>query len=125
MKKIIACLSLAFFLHSCQGTTDAQAVTNQVLVAKKQEIVAYINSFSCASSSGCGSIAFGDKPCGGPREYLVFSNAVNFATLQNMVAEYNELDKQNNIRTNAVSDCMFVGPPLNIGCVNGVCTILD
>jgi hypothetical protein len=128
MKKIIILFSVALFLQSCQGTDDDNTATlaaEQALVQKKQAIKDYISTFSCAAVNGCSSIAFGDKPCGGPREYLVFSNAVNLVTLQNMVLEYNLLDKQNNIRKNAVSDCMYVGPPANIGCVNGICNIIN
>ena len=128
MKKLLLLFTSVLLLQSCQGTdavTDTTLTPEEVLVQKKQAIIAYINTFSCGASNGCGSIAFGDKPCGGPREYLVFSNAVNLALLQNMVDEYNLLDKQNNIRTNAVSDCMYVQPPTNIGCLNGVCTIIN
>lgn len=71
------------------------------------------------------SIAFGAKPCGGPREYLVFPNTVNLTTLETMVDGYYELDNQYNIQTGAVSDCMVVSPPNNIACIEGVCTIID
>jgi hypothetical protein len=74
---------------------------------------------------GCNYIAFGSKPCGGPLSYLVFSNSVNLNKLQEMVKNYNEMNKQYNIQTNAISDCMVVLPPTEIKCVNGVCTIIN
>ncbi len=128
MKKIILLFSVVLLSQSCQVTDSsvyANQTTEQVLAQKKLDIQNYINTFSCTASNGCSSIAFGDKPCGGPREYLVFSNAVNLTQLQNMVNEYNLLDKQNNIKTKASSDCMFVQPPTNVGCVNGVCSIIN
>ena len=128
MKKLLFLFSVLLFLQSCQGTAiDDSTVSapTQQMVEKRQQIQNYINSFSCSAAVGCSSIAFGDKPCGGPREYLVFSNAVNLTLLQSMVAEYNLLDKQNNIKTNAVSDCMMVQPPANTGCVNGVCAVTN
>lgn len=127
MKTIIRFLLLATLLQSfqCNDEEIINSVTPQQLVQKKQEILDYINSFSCAEASGCNSIAFGAKPCGGPREYLVYPNTVNQATLENLVNEYYEMDNEYNLQTGAVSDCMVVSPPNNIDCVNGVCTIIN
>ena len=104
MKKIlkIAVLFLLCQSFQCSKSDPDNPLTNPSqktadLVAKKQQILDYINSFPC-STSGCNTIAFGDKPCGGSREYLVFSNDVNLATLQQMVTDYNEMDKQNNLQ---------------------------
>jgi ribosomal silencing factor RsfS len=36
-----------------------------------------------------------------------------------------DMDNLYNIQTNAISDCMAVMPPSAIGCVNGVCTIIN
>ena len=118
---------LALILQSFQCEDDVlpTTITPEQLDAKKTEITNYINGFSCDNSSGCNSIAFGAKPCGGPREYLVFSNEVDLPTLQQMVNDYNSLDDAYNIQTGAVSDCEVVAPPTNIGCVDGVCTIVD
>lgn len=127
MKTIIRFLLLATLLQSfqCNDEEIVNSVTPQQLVQKKQEILDYINSFSCAEASGCNSIAFGAKPCGGPREYLVYPNTVNQATLENLVNEYYEMDNEYNLQTGAVSDCMVVSPPNNIDCINGVCTIIN
>ncbi len=121
-------LLLSVLLQSFQCDEDVintSDITPQQLEAKKQEIFDYIHSFSCADASSCNSIAFGAKPCGGPREYLVFPNTVNLTTLETMVDGYYELDNQYNIQTGAVSDCMVVSPPNNIACIEGVCTIID
>ncbi|UGS23575.1 hypothetical protein [Flavobacterium channae] len=127
MKTIIRFLLLATLLQSFQCNEDESVatVTPQQLAQKKQEILDYINSYSCAEASGCNSIAFGAKPCGGPREFLVYPNSVDQVTLQNLVDEYYEMDNEYNIQTGAVSDCMVVTAPSNIDCVNGVCTIID
>ncbi|MBP6557823.1 MAG: hypothetical protein KA213_05605 [Flavobacterium sp.] len=103
-------------------STDSD-VTQQMLDEKKAEILALINNSSCAGS--CNYIAFGSKPCGGPREYLLFSSTVNLTQLQQMVSEYNEMDNQFNIKTNAISDCAVVQPPNTVECVNGNCVIIN
>lgn len=128
MKWFFKILAISFLLQSFQ-CTDTAVVTDTITAAQletyKQEIQNYINSFSCSETSGCGFIAFGSKPCGGPRTYLLFSNSVNLAKLQEMVKKYNEMDKAYNIQTNAISDCTYQSPPTEVKCVNGVCTITN
>lgn len=126
MKWILKLLLLFLILQSfqCSDTDDTKnAITSEQLQAKKLEITNYINSFSCSETAGCNFIAFGSKPCGGPRTYLLFSNSVDLAKLQEMVKTYNEMDKAYNIKTGAVSDCMFLLPPTEVKCINGVCSI--
>lgn len=128
MKWFFKILLLSILLQSFQ-CTDANNVSDNVtsaqLETKKQEIQNYIKSFGCSESAGCSFIAFGTKPCGGPWSYLVFSNSVNLTKLEEMVKDYNEMNKLYNIQTGAVSDCMFVSPPTEVKCVNGVCTIIN
>ena len=122
--KIVA-LSLILQSFQCSDSEDSSGdITTAQLETKKQEIQNYINGFSCSESVGCGFIAFGSKPCGGPRTYLLFSNSVNFTKLQEMVKIYNEMDELYNIQTGAVSDCMYQLPPTEVKCVNGICTII-
>jgi hypothetical protein len=125
MKYLIRIALLFVLLPSFQCDEDDNRTTPEILAEKKQEIQNYIQSFSCANATECLSIAFGAKPCGGPREYLVYPNTVDQTTLETLVEEYYEMDHQYNIETGAVSDCMVVGPPNNLDCVNGVCTIID
>ncbi|MCU0349368.1 MAG: hypothetical protein MUF43_00860 [Flavobacterium sp.] len=127
MKYVIKLCMLFVLLQSfqCENSNDNTTITPEQLEQKKLEILNYIATFSCENANGCNSIAFGSKPCGGPREYLVYPNSINQNTLQVMVNEYNQMDNLYNIQTNAVSDCMAVMPPSAIGCVNGVCTIIN
>jgi hypothetical protein len=126
MKHLVRILILFVLLPSFQcDDNENTRTTPELLAEKKQEIVNYIQSFSCTNASGCLYIAFGAKPCGGPREYLAYPNTVNQSVLENMVNEYYEMDHQYNIETGAISDCMLVGPPNTVECVNGVCTIID
>ncbi len=121
----IVVLSILLQSFQCTDTNDSSSdITLAQLETKKQEIQNYINSFSCSESAGCGFIAFGSKPCGGPRTYLLFSNSVSLVKLHEMVKTYNEMDNLHNIQTNAISDCMYALPPTEVKCVNGVCTIV-
>lgn len=125
MKYLIRIALLFVLLQSFQCDEEDNRTTPELLAQKKQEILNYIGSFSCANATGCLSIAFGAKPCGGPREYLVYPNTVDQTTLETLVAEYYEMDHQYNIEIGAISDCMVVSPPNRIDCVNGVCTIVN
>jgi hypothetical protein len=128
MKWFFKILALSLLLQSfqCSDTNESpDLITSAQLETKKQEINTYINSFSCSESVGCNYIAFGSKPCGGPRTYLVFSNNVNLIHLKDLVTKYNEMDNLHNIQTNAISDCSVPLPPSEIKCVNGVCTIIN
>lgn len=122
----ILVLSLVLQSFQCSETADSSGdITSAQLETKKQEIQNYINSFSCSESIGCSFIAFGTKPCGGPGSYLVFSNSVDLVKLQEMVKNYNEMNRLYNIQTNAISDCMPVMPPKEVKCVNGICTVIN
>ena len=127
MKYVIKLCMLFVLLQSfqCENSNDNTTITPEQLVQKKQEILDYIATFSCENANGCSSIAFGSKPCGGPREYLAYPNTVNQNVLEAMVNDYNQMDNKYNIQTNAVSDCMAIMPPNTIDCINGVCTIID
>jgi hypothetical protein len=129
MKTIIKIILLSLALQSFQCSKSDEKTSNDItpeqLQTKKQEIINYINSFSCSETGGCNSIAFGSKPCGGPREYLLFPNSLNLTQLEQMVNNYNALDNKYNIQIGAISDCSVALPPSNVGCVNGVCTVIS
>lgn len=123
MKHLFKILAIAILMQSfqCEDSNESKSTAAQ-LETKSQEIQNYINSFNCSEESGCKSIAFGSKPCGGPRTYLYFSTKVDVIKLEQMVKKYNELDALHNKETNAISDCMFQLPPTEVKCLDGICT---
>lgn len=130
MKTFLKLVALFLLLQSftCANDNDdddSTIVTAESLLEQKQKILDYINSFPCAAAVGCSFIAFGDKPCGGPWEYLIYSKAVNEAKLKAMVEQYNRNERQFNMQTNAISNCMLVAPPAKVGCVNGKCAVIQ
>ncbi len=126
MKHLIKLFAIVLLFQSFQCEDDnPSTITPEDLNLKKSAIEAYIATFPCEESIGCNFIAFGSKPCGGPWGYLVFSNAVDLEFLTAEVLEYNEMENQYNLETGAVSDCMAALPPSEVGCVNGVCGIIN
>jgi hypothetical protein len=128
MKLNFKIVILFLVLQSCQNTiTDetTTVITTEQLTTKRQEIINYINSFSCSETSGCSSIGIGAKPCGGPREFLPYPNNINISALQIKVAEYKKMEEAYNLQIGAISDCSVIIAPTKIGCVNGFCTIIN
>ena len=128
MKILITASILIFSLviGQCSGSdnvSESEVIFDE-LSQKEKEINDFINAAKC-SPDGCGFMAFGSKPCGGPWKYIVFPNSIDKDKLTKMVNSYNELQHQYNLETNAVSDCMAVMPPTEVVCVNGVCTIVN
>ena len=76
----ICCLFTVCDLHYAEEVDRAR------LEGMRQDIIEFIGEPTCKDSTNCRSIAFGDKPCGGPWEYLIYS-VVEFDTLalQDMV----------------------------------------
>jgi hypothetical protein len=129
-KLYLALLILLPLSIQCSDSNNTIEITPEEIVQKteelgqrEKEIIAYITSDKC-SPGGCGFMAFGSKPCGGPWKYIVYPKSIDIEKLTQMVNAYNELQHQYNLQTNAVSDCMFVMPPTEVVCVNGVCVIV-
>jgi len=106
-----------------QGGTEAEDRAR--LDRLKREIDEVIGTPACSGEGACRSIAFGDKPCGGPWMYLVYSiSSTDVGLLVGKVNAYNAFNRVLNGRHDWCSDCLFVGEP-QIGCRKGVCVKLD
>jgi hypothetical protein len=100
-------------------------VDKSVLDGMRDEITAVIGTPSCEGGADCRSVPLGVKPCGGPREYLIYSSAtVDENALAFMVSRYNAFNDAFNRRYDIVSDCLYVLPPA-IGCEGRLCTRVD
>ncbi len=75
----------------------------------------------CDSSSQCSFIGFGSKPCGGPWEYLIYSNNADTASLFDLVNRYYELDKEYNEKNGIGSDCAIAVTPDSLSCDSNGC----
>jgi hypothetical protein len=81
----------------------------------------YIADRSCTGVDQCRTMGFGDKVCGGPREYLIFSKAtVDSAVLRTLVREHFVVDSICNVKYRLGSDCAIELRPL-VDCVDGEC----
>ncbi|HFD11310.1 MAG TPA: hypothetical protein ENJ32_02400 [Crenotrichaceae bacterium] len=91
------------------------------LARKQLTIDRLTTNKSCDSNQQCKEIAFGSKPCGGPWSFLVYSTLqTNETTLNSAVADYNELQRLQNEKEGAVSDCSVALPTFPV-CSDNVC----
>lgn len=85
------------------------------------EIETLISDKSCTKDGKCAVIAYGDKACGGPVGYLIYSSGnVNENQLQDLVEEFTELQSLMNDQYGYISDCSIASPP-DVSCLDGNC----
>lgn len=85
------------------------------------EIETLISDKSCKRDGQCTVMAYGDKACGGPVGYLVYSSGnVNKKQLKDLVEEFTALQSLMNDAYGYVSDCSIPSPP-NVSCLDGNC----
>ena len=66
----------------------------------------------CADGGQCRTAPVGSRPCGGPREYIVYcATATDSAALFRTLDELARVEQEYNEKTGAVSTCEFRLPP--------------
>ena len=98
---------------------ESQSYTIDQLDELYQEIISLAESKECSNAEDWDFVALGSKPCGGPWEYIAYSKKINVEDFLDKVAHYNELQREDNIRNNRFSNCMYVGPPSDVVCEAG------
>ncbi len=130
-KSTITLCALCFLLAIlfCLGCDDDKDGITQAgelarLAEMEQDVLDFIGEPLCSDLAECRFIAFGDKPCGGPWSYLIYSTSnVDSVALRELVTEYNRYNGEINQRYNLMSDCSVPNPP-SLGCLGGRCTDL-
>lgn len=99
--------------------SGSQTYTIDQLGELYEEIVSLAESEICTNPSDWDFVGLGSKPCGGPWEYIAYSKKINVKNFLEKVQQYNDLQREDNIRNNRFSNCLFVGPPSGITCEGG------
>lgn len=120
MKKFFMLLFLLESLSGCDQSGERE-ITAIELQQQFQEIQNLIQSGECTTDSQCTFIAYGSKPCGGPQGYFVFSTDIDIEALKKKVNKYTEDERLFNLQKGNGSDCRFVSPPNEVGCLDGNC----
>ena len=78
----------------------------------REDIYAMVGGAECETVADCRFIGLGDKPCGGPWEFLVYSvTQTDSVELADVVAEYNALEQSINQKHGYGSDCSVPNEP--------------
>jgi len=121
----LAALIAAAGAAGCLVDGDDEDQDRALLQRMRADIEFFVGVPACADSGDCAFVAFGDKPCGGPWRYLVYSKAsVDSALLAQKIEAYNQFEDACNRKYGWMSDCST--PPLpRLDCVKGVCVDLN
>jgi hypothetical protein len=123
----LALLSAAVATLSCARKEAAVGERPDTLTADtlRQSIARQVGSATCSSAAVCRTLALGSKPCGGPRQYLVYSLSVtDSARLAADAARYNQAEAEKNRQRGLMSDCSMLIEP-QVSCVSGRCAAVE
>lgn len=113
-------------LMSCDNTPLEVTLTNLEedearLAGLYEEVELLIADKSCTRNGQCKVMAYGDKACGGPVGYLVYSSGnVDEHELEALVEELTTLQGLMNEAYGYFSDCSIPSPP-DVSCLDGNC----
>ena len=125
LKNILKTIALFAIVFACtNNSTSLQENDRNELDQLQTEIELLISEGKCTENAACDFIAFGNKPCGGPWRYLVYSTSINVETLKIKVTAFNTKEASYNKKWGIASDCMAVLPPLDAECIDGVCSAI-
>jgi hypothetical protein len=111
-------VALAFLLSAaqCQKQQDSPETadnSDQDRIARlEREARALANADGCSSADQCRAAPVGERPCGGPRDYVVYcARTTDSAGLYRKLAELRQAEMEHNKKTGAMSTCEFREPP--------------
>jgi hypothetical protein len=75
----------------------------------------------CSAVDQCRSAPVGERPCGGPRDYIVYcARTTDSAALYRKLADLRQAEIELNRKSGAMSRCEFRMPP-HLALVGGSC----
>ena len=112
---VLALLSAA--CTACTCAAPGPSATPDTLA----RIVSLIGPAACTGATQCRTIGVGERPCGGPENYLAWSvTSIDPAALRLLVERYREERQAANARSGEQSTCNILPDPGAV-CVAGQC----
>lgn len=125
MKNLLFAFSSFLVLFTSCNSNNDDTPTYEAelseLMSMQAAIESLINTSICDDTYECKYIAFGNKPCGGPMSYLIYSTSIDVEKLESMVENFNMQHTLFNQKWSIVSDCALVTPPTSVNCENNTC----
>lgn len=90
----------------------------------EREARALARADGCSAGGDCRAAPLGARPCGGPRDYLVYcARTTDSSALYRKLEELRQAETAYNQRTGAMSTCEFREPP-RVGAVGNSCRVV-
>ncbi len=108
----------------CSNDDDSLSCEERETILNEQRnyIRALAEASICSEDFECRYIAFGNKPCGGPWEYLIYTTSIDTLELTNLVTDFNNIEKTfNQNGCGGMSTCDVPQPPIGFNCVDNTC----
>lgn len=94
------------------GTRPAGDADSAKIARLEAQARALARSGGCSTAGDCRAAPVGNRPCGGPRTYLVYCRTTtDSAALSRVLAELARAENARNRHNNVVSTCEFREPP--------------
>lgn len=121
MRYLFAIVGL-FALAGCQQKSDPEQAKAESLEPTIANIKSLIGQPQASEVGSCQLIKLGEKACGGPERYLVYSTetVVDEEQLLMLIREYNRLSNQR--KQGEFSTCEFIPRP-KVELVGGMCRL--
>ncbi|MGB0522018.1 MAG: hypothetical protein ACPGJS_03620 [Flammeovirgaceae bacterium] len=111
---------------SCEDTTlnqseEASDQAEEALLLQKQlkEITELTEGVTCEDLSNWAFTPIGNKPCGGPSDYLAYPLSIDTDAFLAKVEAYTQAHKAFNEKWGLISDCALEPMPSGISCKSG------
>ena len=126
MIPLIAVLVCMAGLAACNDEDSTDEDRDRAHLEKMEaDIDTLIGEPTCKDGKECRTIAFGDKPCGGPWSYKIYStSSVDTLALEQMIDVYNKFNQTLNERYGWMSDCTVAIRP-GVECLDGRCVAIE
>ena len=91
---------------------DPQPVTAERIQALEAEARGLASTDGCSEPVGCRTAPMGERPCGGPRDYLVYcATTTDTIALFRVLEQLRLAEQERNREQGMVSTCEFRSPP--------------
>ncbi|MEH6397092.1 hypothetical protein [Pseudoalteromonas sp.] len=116
-----ACLVI---VSGCVSTTDSASAGSASLVKSNNALNELVQDTSCTASFQCKVVEVGQRACGGPSRYVVYSTLnTEQEKAEQLAQQINVLEAENN-KSNGLTDCLPV-LPVQALCINQTCQSFD
>ena len=107
-------------LQACQAQTSAAVLDEAALLAR---IRGAVGEARCSDNSQCRTLPIGEKPCGGPEQWLPYASATAPAEkLKAWSVELSAAAKRRNETSGMAGNCRYTPDP-GAACVAGRCVV--